>query len=378
MTVASMVTFSDEFTFQPKSGRKAGDGRDIGEYPFYTSSSTQRKQSDSFDYEGPSLVFGTGGSASVHFCQGKFSCSNDCLVVKPRQGSGTYAKYVYYYLYSNLHLLEQGFRGAGLKHVSKRFIQALNIPRPDLRSQQTAVNIFDRFAQAQLQRQRSIILIDEFVYSSYHALFSSRQQRSRHNSRVRLGSLLADRPGSIRTGPFGSQLLHSEFTQTGVPVLGIDNVVTNRFKWAKKRFLPEEKYRQFERFRVFPGDVIVTIMGTVGRVCVVPENIPVCMSTKHLCVMSFDREKVSPVYVWATIIHDSRVRSQAVKYSGGAIMEGWNIGVLRDISIDLPPLVEQKRFAEIVMRAESLMHKAEESETEIESLAKSLRKHVFS
>ena len=107
---------------------------------------------------------------------------------------------------------------------------------------------------------------------------------------ITIEDVLANQDNAIRTGPFGSQLKHSEFTEEGMPVLGIDNVVDNEFKWAKPRHLPPEKYEAFKRYRVFPGDVIITIMGTTGRVCVAPDDLPECMNTKH-----FMRPDAGPV-----------------------------------------------------------------------------------
>ena len=166
--------------------------------------------------------------------------------------------------------------------------------------------------------------------------------------------LLANKRGSIRTGPFGSQLKHSEFTDQGVPVLGIDNVVANKFLWAKPRYIPPEKYAKFTRYRVSPGDVIVTIMGTTGRVCVAPDDLPECMSTKHLCVLTLDRSLVEPLFVWGALLFDDHVRAQTRVQGQGQIMEGWNLTIVKRLQLRIPPIDIQQSFTRIMTRVMTL------------------------
>lgn len=93
------VFFENIFEYKKKSKVKAGDGlkQDEAAYPFYTSSNKLSKSIDEFLFEKPSLIFGTGGMPSVHFCEDKFSVSTDCLVAQPKENSSVYIPYIYYF-----------------------------------------------------------------------------------------------------------------------------------------------------------------------------------------------------------------------------------------------------------------------------------------
>ena len=153
MSKMSFERFDNLLKFLPKSKIKAGDGLESGKYPFFTSSARLSKFIDTFNYEDESLIFGSGGNASIHYCNQKFATSTDCFVVN-KDSEEIDIKYVYYYLKSNNRILEDGFKGAGLKHISKKYISEIKIPLLPLQDQQKIAHQLSQIEELIIKEKR--------------------------------------------------------------------------------------------------------------------------------------------------------------------------------------------------------------------------------
>lgn len=146
----------------------------------------------------------------------------------------------------------------------------------------------------------------------------------------------------MRSGPFGSSLLKDELVEEGIPLLGIDNVFQERFVSVFRRFVSRQKFIELIRYSVFPRDVIITIMGTVGRCCVVPDSVTEALSSKHLWTMTFDQNRVCPELVCWQLNHARWVKDWFARYSQGAVMEAIQSSTLRNLRLPVPRIEEQK------------------------------------
>jgi len=171
-----------------------------------------------------------------------------------------------------------------------------------------------------------------------------------------VNELLAKTFSPMRSGPFGSSLLKDELVEEGVPFLGIDNIFVERFARIFRRFVSRQKFAELIRYSVFPGDVIITIMGTVGRCCVVPEFVTEALSSKHLWTMTFDTCRIFPELACWQLNHARWVRDWFARYSQGAVMEAIQSSTLRNLRLPIPKIGEQKlildRYRECCLRIE--------------------------
>lgn len=174
---------------------------------------------------------------------------------------------------------------------------------------------------------------------------------------VKLKELAKKEKGSMRTGPFGSDLRHSEFVDKGIAVIGIDNAVQNKFAWGERRFITQEKYEKLKRYTLFPKDVIITITGTTGRSAVIPEDFPLAINTKHLVAITLDLSLANPYFISYSLHSNPLIVDQINRKGRGAIMAGLNLGIIKDLKIKLPPINLQNKFTETLHKTEALKQK---------------------
>ena len=182
-----------------------------------------------------------------------------------------------------------------------------------------------------------------------------------------LEHLLAPVSNNLRSGPFGSALLKSELVENGIPFLGIDNIHVEHFDANYRRFVTPRKYRELIKYAVRPRDVVITIMGTVGRAAVIPKSIGKALSSKHLWTMSLDTEKVIPELICWQLNYAPWVKSWFRRETQGGIMDAIQSKTLRTLVLPVPTFDEQSK---ILRRYRGISSKIEAEEQLLAKLRK--------
>lgn len=140
-------------------------------------------------------------------------------------------------------------------------------------------------------------------------------------------------------GPYGSSLTKAMYVQQGYRVYGQQQVIPDDFKIGDYYISPD-KFSEMRRYQVFADDVLVSVMGTVGRVAVVPIDAEPGIINPRLVRYRPDFTRVRSRFLQLAMqAPPSRV--QLLEGSKGTTMEGLNMAILGRLVVVVPPLAEQ-------------------------------------
>jgi type I restriction enzyme S subunit len=166
----------------------------------------------------------------------------------------------------------------------------------------------------------------------------------------------------------------------GVPYVRVADFPNDRLKLQTIRRTTKEIEKTFSRARLRRGDILLSIRGTVGRVCVVPGELEDANITQDSARLSIQAAFNTSFVLWCLRAPTTQERMR--KASKGVAVRGINIGDVRALQLPVPPLAEQK---EIVRRVEALFALAdkvqarlESAQSQVDKLAPSLLARAFS
>ena len=75
----------------------------------------------------------------------------------------------------------------------------------------------------------------------------------------------------IKIGPFGSALKGKTLDAGPVKIYNQANLISEDFD-VSRHFVSEETFKELSAYQVFPGDILFSMMGTIGKCCQMPAN----------------------------------------------------------------------------------------------------------
>jgi type I restriction enzyme, S subunit len=149
--------------------------------------------------------------------------------------------------------------------------------------------------------------------------------------------------GSIKTGPFGSHLTSAEMQSGPIKVYNQRSVIDRDFE-AGESFISEQKFKELAGFETFPGDLLVTTRGTIGRTAILPQEAE--RGILHPCLLRLqaDNAKIRTEFLMALIQDSHLLRTQLDYLSNATTIDVIYSDTIASVVIPVPPVDEQEEI----------------------------------
>lgn len=130
----------------------------------------------------------------------------------------------------------------------------------------------------------------------------------------------------------------------GIPVLSAKNVNNGIIDTQLvTRWTTEQQWAiEDKKIHIEPGDVLLTIVGTIGRTAVVSSSAPKFMLQRSVCVMK-PENFLNSEFLSLMLTSPTSLKWMMARASGTA-QKGIYLKILRELPLPIPPLPEQHRI----------------------------------
>lgn len=343
--------------------------RIAGPYPYYGANGVQDYVADYiFDDELILLAedggnFGSKDKPIAYRVSGKCWVNNHAHVLKPKVDYD-----VDYVCYSLMYYDVSGLvNGATRQKLTQADMRKMTIPERALGEQQHIVSILRGIDDLISLRKQQLAKLDELVKARFVEMFGDPVSNPYNWEKAHLGKVC-----DVRDGTHDSP----EYCTEGYPLVTSKNVTGGKIDLTACNLISESAYEQInERSKVDYGDIIMPMIGTVGKPVIV--DIEPNFAIKNLALIKFPiRDCVLNVYIEALLESDYFDRTVISKVRGGT-QKFIALGDIRQLLIPIPDGMIQQQFGVFIAKINKSKSSIQKSIDQLETLKKSLMQKYF-
>ncbi|MDD1703139.1 MAG: restriction endonuclease subunit S [Methanoregula sp.] len=280
-----------------------------------------------------------------------------------------------FYLLKSYNFFQDTGRGSTFINISQADLNELKIPLPPLAIQREIVAVLEQAEAVTRQRQEADALTGALLQSVFREMFGDPVRNEKGWPLKNIKEFSAPDKNAIKAGPFGSSLKKECYTKTGFKIYGQEQVIKDDLQFGDY-YISREKYQELINYSVQAGDILISLVGSYGKISIVPESFEQGIINPRLMKISLNQEKVLPIFFKHLFLTDG-ILNQVKELSHGGTMDIINVGIVKQLKFPVPPLALQQQFARVVESVERIRERQVASGKEIEGLCGGLMVRAF-
>jgi type I restriction enzyme S subunit len=254
------------------------------------------------------------------------------------------------------HIRSRGIGGA-VPGINLGILKSLSIALPLIDVQQRIADVLSAYDDLIENNRRRMALLEEAARQLYREWFVRLRFPGHEHTRITNGvpegwqwkpleALCTDGDG-IQTGPFGSQLHQSDYTDDGIPVVMPRDLADLRISVESVARIPEHLANKLGRHRMIHGDAVYGRRGEIGRRAFIGRR-----QVGWFCGTGCLRIRPERVAINARYLFDSlgspQTASTIANRAKGSTMPNPSAGALKSVPVLVAPRLLQTLYVEQV------------------------------
>lgn len=276
----------------------------------------------------------------------------------------------FYYLFSAKDWTKGTNRAVMGTTLNKATLGAVSITVPPIDEQHKIAAVLDKVSDLIAKRQQQLDKLDEAVKARFVEIFGEPDENPKHWQEDELSHHLK---------VIGGYAFKSDgFTDEGIPVLRIGNINSGHFLPVNMVYWPDDL--ALARYKVFPGDLVMSLTGTVGKddygnVCILGADYDEYYLNQRNAKLSIEKS-LNKCY-FSELLKFPRIKKRLTGISRGIRQANISNKDILTLRVPMPPIELQEQFAAFVEQTEKTKIIISHSLEKLETLKKALMQEYF-